>query len=584
MDEKKQNPISLLLYWARKDKFYLIAAVLCSFLSGLFTIGPYIGIYRLMDTVLSGTCTNKVITESALLIVVTTIIRFVLLGSSGVLAHKGAYGALFRVRCLVTEHLAKVPLGALNERSTGSIKTVLNEDIEKLELFLAHNLPELISYITGPVAIFIYLLTVNIPLALISLIPLPLAGIAMGFIFKSMSGMAGRSNNSLSNFNSIMIEYISGMKLIKAYNMRSRSFKKFSDAIYEENSVWNEMSMKMGPPYAAFIIIIECGMLLMVPIGGMLFLKGTVTSSIFLLFTYVGSMYLTEIRPLQQLGTTFAQVLNGITKTKEILDIPVYGGGEAFPLNTDIEMKNVRFSYDNKTDVLKTCNLMIPGGTKMALVGASGAGKSTIIELISRFYDVQDGEILIGGKNIQEIEYETLLNNISIVFQKTFLTRDTVLENIRMGSNASLEMVRAAAKKAQIDEFIMSLSNGYETKVGSFGTRFSGGERQRIAIAWAILKNAPILILDEATSAADPENQFEIDKAIHNLCEGKTVIIVAHRLGIVKMCDQVAVVENNTITTCGSHQKVRNENTYYQNAWHDYETAREITYELKGVK
>ena len=218
----------------------------------------------------------------------------------------------------------------------------------------------------------------------------------------------------------------------------------------------------------------------------------------------------------------------------------------------------------------------------MALVGRSGAGKSTVIELISRFYDVQEGEVLIGGKNVKDINYETLLQNVAIVFQKTFLTRDSVFENIRMGSNATLEEVRVEAKEAQIDDFIMSLPNGYDTKVGSFGSRFSGGEKQRIAIARAILKNAPILILDEATSAADPENQVEIDKAIENLCKGKTVIIVAHRLSALKMCNRIAVVENHTITSVGSHEKVRKENDYYNNAWTDYETARNMTYQLEG--
>ena len=213
----------------------------------------------------------------------------------------------------------------------------------------------------------------------------------------------------------------------------------------------------------------------------------------------------------------------------------------------------------------------------MALVGRSGAGKSTVIELISRFYDVQEGEVLIGGKNVKELDYDTILKNIAIVFQKTFLTRDSVLENIRMGSNATLEEVRA-----QIDDFIMSLPDGYDTKVGSFGSRFSGGEKQRIAIARAILKNAPILILDEATSASDPENQMEIDKAIQNLCKGKTVIVVAHRLSALKMCNRVAVVENHTITNVGTHEEVRKTNAYYRKAWDDYETARNITYQLEG--
>ena len=338
-------------------------------------------------------------------------------------------------------------------------------------------------------------------------------------------------------------------------------------------------------------------MLLMVPIGGMFFLKGSLSASAFLLFVYVGSMYLTEIRPLQELGTNFANVLNAVTKTKEILDIPIYEGGTDFPQNHDIELRNVRFSYkvngsegdregglgrDGKTDVLQGVNLKIKDGERMALVGQSGAGKSTVIELISRFYDVQEGEVLIGGKNVKELNYDTILKNVAIVFQKTFLTRDSVLENIRMGSNATLEEVRAAAKEAQIDDFIMSLPDGYDTKVGSFGSRFSGGEKQRIAIARAILKNAPILILDEATSASDPENQMEIDKAIQNLCKGKTVIVVAHRLSALKMCERVAVVENHTITCVGTHEEVRKNNAYYRKAWEDYETARNITYQLEG--
>ncbi|MGL6198912.1 MAG: ABC transporter ATP-binding protein [Lachnospiraceae bacterium] len=582
MHKKENNPVLLLLHWAGPDKKYLYISILFSFLSGLFTIGPYLGLYRLMDVILAGNATTDAIWENVILIVAATVLRMVLLGASGVLSHKGAYGALFRVRCMVTEHLAKVPLGALDERSTGDIKTLLNEDIEKLELCLAHNLPELVSYLTGPVVIFVYLLTVNVPLALISLIPLPLAMLIMMYVFKFMSGIMQQAGKSLSDFNSVMIEYISGMKLIKAYNMGSKSFKKFSAAIQEENNVWNKISRKTAPPYAAFIIIVECGMLLLVPLGGMFFLNGSVTASVFLLFAYVGSLYLTEILPLQQLSTNFAQALNGVKKTKEILELPVFENVGVFPDHFDISLKNVNFSYDGKTDVLQYCSLSVAAGEKLAIVGASGAGKSTIVELISRFYDVQKGQITIGGVDVKEINYELLLQNISIVFQKTFLTRDTILENIRMGSDATLEEVREAARSAQIDDFIMSLPGGYDTSVGSFGSRFSGGEKQRIAIARAILKNSPILLLDEATSAADPENQVEIDKAIDNLCKGKTVIIVAHRLGVVKKCSRVAVVENNTVTCCGSHAEVRQNNAYYRIAWADYEAARNIKYSLEG--
>lgn len=564
--EKKSSSISLLLQWAGKEKYWMYLAVVLSFFSGICTMIPYYGIYSLMSAVYTGTCTTEFVIRDAGIIAGGIVIRFLLFGASGVASHKGAYRALLKVRCMVIDHMAKVPLGALNERSTGEIKTVLNEDIEKLELFLAHNVPELICYLIGPVVVFIYLLTVNVPLALVSLVPLVLALFVMCGMFMGASSMMGRANQSVANLNSVMVEYISGMKLIKAYNMGSKSFQKFSAVVKEENDVWNEMSKRMGPFYASFIVVIECGMLLLVPLGGMFFLNGSITASVFLLFAFVGSMYLTEIRPLQEISSNMAQVLKAVTKTEEILELPIYEGGGDFPQAHDIELRNVRFSYDGKVNVLEHCNLKVKNGERMALVGRSGAGKSTVIELISRFYDVQEGEVLIGGKNVKEINYETLLQNIAIVFQKTFLTRDSVFENIRMGSNATLEEVRAAAKEAQIDDFIMSLPDGYDTKVGSFGSRFSGGEKQRIAIARAILKNAPILILDEATSAADPENQVEIDKAIENLCKGKTVIVVAHRLGALKMCNRVAVVENHTITSVGTHDEVRQDNAYYNQA------------------
>lgn len=582
--DNQPNSISLLLRWAGKSRVWLIIAVVLSAISGLCTMLPYYGLYQVIAALTENACTTQVIVQNAIIIGVGLVLRFGLFGISGVCSHKGAYSALYKVRCMVAEHMAKVPLGYLNERSVGDIKTVLNEDIEKLELFLAHNLPEFIHYMIGPVAIFIYLCTVNVALAFISLIPLILSFVVMMIMFSRTKSLLPRANLALANMNSVVIEYISGMKQIKAYNMGSDSFKKYSDAIHEENDCWNVMSKRMGPAYGLFVVLLECGMILMVPIGGLFFLNGSITMSVFLLFAFVGSMYLTEIRPLQDLSFNFAQVLTGLKKAKDILDLPIYEGGSDFPAENTIEVNDVTFSYDGKTDVLKNCSLTIKTGEKLAVVGASGSGKSTLIQLISRFYDVNKGSITIGGKNVRDIDYETLLQNISIVFQKVFLTRDSVLENIRMGSNASLEQVRAAAKKAQIDDFIMALPQGYDTKVGSFGTRFSGGEKQRIAIARAILKNSPILILDEATSAADPENQVEIDKAIANLCEGKTVIIVAHRLGAVKMCDKVAVVENNTVSCVGTHDEVLKENDYYKKAWHDYETARSITYKVGGAE
>ena len=582
MNKSQEKPVKLLLKLAGSDKWYLFASVLCAFLSGLFVIGPYVGIYRLMDAVLIGMLKKRILADCIVLVTVTTILRMILLGLSGVLSHKGAYNALFKVRCMITEHLAKVPLGYINERSTGEIKTVLNENIENLELCIAHNIPELVSYLTGPIIIFVYLMTVNVPLALISLIPLLFDIPVMMAVFKKMSDMLPEANESLAGFNSVMVEYVCGMRLIKAYRMGSKSFKKFREAILDENRAWNKISKKTAPLYAVFILLLESGLLMIVPLGGRMFLRGSITASVFLLFVYIGSLYLTELLPLQQLSSNFAQAFSGITKAKEILELPIFEGGDAFPKNHDIALKGVCFSYDGKTNVLENCSLCIRDGEKIAVVGASGAGKSTVAALIARFYDVDGGEVMIGGKNIKSIQYETLLEYISIVFQKTFLTQDSVFDNIRMGMNASLEQVRKAAREAQIDDFIISLPYGYDTKVGSYGSRFSGGEKQRIAIARAILKNAPILILDEATSAADPENQLEIDKAISNLCKGKTVIIIAHRLSVVGMCDKVAVVENHTISDIGTHDELLLRNRYYKKSWESYKSARNITYEKGG--
>lgn len=570
MKQKKENSVALLLHWAGEQKFWLFLAILLSMCSGLCIIIPYIGIYRLMDATFNSACTKELVVQTVAMIAAAVTLRFVLFGCSGVAAHKGAYGALFKVRCMVAEHMARAPLGALNERRTGDIKTVLNEDIEKLELFLAHNLPDLVCYLVGPVVIFIYLMTVNVPLALISLVPLVLAVVVMGIMFRNTDDLMERANQSITALNSVMIEYISGMKLIKAYNMGSKSFRKLSDAIQEESAMWNETSRRMGPPYAAFVVIIECGMLLMVPIGGMFFLKGSLTASALLLFVYVGSMYLTEIRPLQELGTNFANVLNAITKTKEILDIPIYEGGTDFPQKHDIELRNVRFSYDGKTDVLHGVNLKIHDGERMALVGRSGAGKSTVIELISRFYDVQEGEVLIGGKNVKELDYDTILKNIAIVFQKTFLTRDSVLENIRMGSNATLEKVRAAAKEAQIDDFIMSLPDGYDSFVGERGTRLSGGQKQRISIARVFLKNPPILILDEATSALDNESERWIQQSLEELAKNRTTITIAHRLSTIRNADEILVVANNGIAERGNHDELLEQGGIYA---HYYEMS-----------
>lgn len=581
--KSSKKGFALLMEWAGNDRWYIYAAVLLALISSISAMIPYFAFYQIIDAIVLKTCSFEFALKWAAMIVAATAVRVCCNLAASLSSHRGAYNTLFKVRCMVTEHMAKMPLGALNERSTGEIKYVMNESIEKLELFLAHNLPELVLYLAGPVVMFLYLLTVNVPLALVSILPLVIVMIVMVFMFGRFSKFMPQVNTASGNLSGSINEYVNGMRLIKAYHMGAQSFQKYSSAIDEQHRIWGAISRATGPLYAAYVVLLESGILFLVPLGGYFFVHGRITAGVLLLFAFVGTHYLTDIRPLQELASNLSYVLNGVAQVKEILDTPVFGGGKPFPEKHDIEAFGVSFSYNHEKLVLENVNLHIAHGERVAFVGESGAGKTTLVQLISRFYDVTEGCIRIGGVDVKEIDYEELLANISVVFQQSFLTRGTVFENIAMGNHqATLNEVRAAAREAQIDDFIMSLPDGYNTRVGSYGSRFSGGEKQRICIARAILKNAPILILDEATSAADPENQVEIDRAIENLCKGKTVIIVAHRLGIVKSCDRIAVVEKNGITRVGSFSDMKKNSPYFAKAWQDYNAARNVRYQMKG--
>lgn len=581
--DKQSGIFGAVLRWAGPNKVLLAASVACAVISGLMTMVPYWGVFTLMQVAYAGTLDMSVAWRCAFAVAGGFAMQYACLTGAALLAHKGAYRTLFDVRCRVIEHLARVPLGELGERSVGQIKTALLDDVERLELFLAHNIPESFMYLAGPVAAFSFLCSVNAPLALATLVPFVLALCVLGSCFVAMGRIMPRATEALANMNSVMVEYVRGMRVIKALDMGSQSFRRFRDAIDAEHAVWCDMSRKTGPAYAAYLVVIECGLLLMVPLGGLMFSTGAIPGSTYLLFAFVGSLYLTELRLLQEIGSKLAQVKSGAARIQELLDVPVFGAGQAFPAQSDVELDHVCFAYDGQTEVLHDVSLHVHAGERVAVVGPSGAGKTTMVELVSRFYDVDAGAVRIGGVDVRDIDYEDLLGHVAVVFQKTFLTSGSILENIRMGSGASYDEVRRAARLACIDGFIESLPQGYDTELGSLGDRVSGGQRQRIAIARAILKDAPILVLDEATSAADPENQLQIDRAIENLTRGKTVFVVAHRLGVVRTCDRVVVVEGGRVSDVGTHEEVLARCAYYAHVWSDYERARSICYEVGAM-
>ncbi len=578
---KKENDkkgFALLMQWAGNNKHLIYLSVFFALLSSLCGIVPYAVFYQLIDASATGNLSLSYGAKLAMVLIGFTAVRVTCNMGASLLSHRGAYNTLYEVRCMVTQHMARMPMGALGERSLGEIKCIMNESIEKLELFLAHNLPELVLYLTGPIVMFFWLFSINHTLALLSIIPLVFVILVMGIMFARFFKFMDRINASGSELSGTISEYVSGMRLIKAYNMSVRSFRKYSEAIEGQFSMWKDISVATGPLYAIYVVLLECGILFLVPAGGWMFVNGKITAGVLLVFSFIGTQYLTDIRPLQELSNNLSFSLNAVNQVKDILDSPVFEGTESFPEKHDISVENVSFSYDGKVKVLENVNLNIKEGEQIAVIGESGEGKTTLVQLLARFYDVNEGSIKIGGVDVRNIMYEELLSNISVIFQNAFLTRGTLFENIAMGKKASLEEVRNAAKAAQIDDFIMSLPDKYETKVGNFGGRFSGGQKQRICIARAILKNAPILILDEATSAADPENQVEIDKAISNLCKGKTVIIVAHRLGITRLCDRIAVVEKGTVTDIEHMDILLEKNEYFKKSWESYLRARSIKY------
>lgn len=581
MDSDKKG-FALLMKWADTNKKYIYMSVLLALISSICGIVPYLIFYKLIDDLVQGVFDMNSAIYMAVVLIGVTLIRVVCNMFASLSSHKGAYRTLFRVRCMVTEHMSKMPLGALNERHSGEIKYVMNESIEKMELFLAHNLPELVLYMSGPLIMFIYLMTVNVKLALISIIPLLPVAAVMVAMFARFSKFMDDVNASSSSLSGSVSEYVNGMRVVKAYNMSVRSFRKYSDAIQKQHKLWCDISKATGPLYAAYIVLLECGILMLVPAGGYMYVNGHITAGVLLLFSFIGTQYLSDIRPLQELSNNLSFVLNGVEQVKKILDTPIFTGTERFPEDHFVDIEDVSFSYDGSREILKDINMHIDQGTKIAIIGESGAGKSTLVQLISRFYDVTSGSIKIGGVDVRDIDYEELLSNISVVFQTNFLTSGSIFENIAMGTEASLEDVRRAAASAQADDFIMSLPDRYDTLCGGYGTRFSGGQKQRICIARAILKNSPILILDEATSASDPENQVEIDKAIDNLCEGKTVFIVAHRLDIVKKCDLIAVVEGNGISDVGTFDELMAKDGYFSKVWSHYIEARETRYSVGG--
>ena len=572
MKQQKDNWVKILFSFAAPCKGKMALSVFCAILSVAGGFIPFWAVYEILLAFINQNVTLNGILIWCLVGAAGYLLRVACHGISTILAHISAYTILEGIRLKIADRLMKAPLGEVMGRRIGYLKNIIMDKVEDLEPPLAHMIPELTSNLLLPVAIFIWMLVIDWRMGLAVLIAPVLAMIPMFFLMRNYNSQYAAYMEANNHVNSIIIEYVEGIEVVKAFNQSTSSYEKFVNAVqsFKEftlawfKSTWKSMNLMMA--------IMPTTLLGVLPVGLLLVQNGSISPAELAMGIILS---LSIVGPLMK-ATTFINEAKSmeyaVEAANELLNLPVLpdsGKIVSIPHN-DIALKHVTFSYDGseQNEVLHDVNLELPEGRFTALVGPSGGGKSTIARLIARFWDVTGGNITIGGKNIKELSIRQLSELVSFVTQDNFLFNCSLKENIRLGNpNATDEEVYAAAKAACCDEFIVRLDKGYDTPAGDAGKRLSGGEKQRIAIARAILKNAPIVILDEATAFTDPQNEDKIQKSIMALSKGKTLLVIAHRLSTIQNADQIVVLKKGRIVDCGKQEELLKRCPLYADMW-----------------
>ena len=572
MKQQKDNWVKILFSFAAPCKGEMALSVFCAILSVAGGFIPFWAVYEILLAFINQNVTLNGILIWCLVGAAGYLLRVACHGISTILAHISAYTILEGIRLKIADRLMKAPLGEVMGRRIGYLKNIIMDKVEDLEPPLAHMIPELTSNLLLPVAIFIWMLVIDWRMGLAVLISPVLAMIPMFFLMRNYNSQYAAYMEANNHVNSIIIEYVEGIEVVKAFNQSTSSYEKFVNAVqsFKEftlawfKSTWKSMNLMMA--------IMPTTLLGVLPVGLLLVQNGSISPAELAMGIILS---LSIVGPLLK-ATTFINEAKSmeyaVEAANELLNLPVLpdsGKIVSIPHN-DIALKHVTFSYDGseQNEVLHDVNLELPEGSFTALVGPSGGGKSTIARLIARFWDVTGGSITIGGKNVKELSIRQLSELVSFVTQDNFLFNCSLKENIRLGNpNATDEEVYAAAKAACCDEFIVRLDKGYDTPAGDAGKRLSGGEKQRIAIARAILKNAPIVILDEATAFTDPQNEDKIQKSIMALSKGKTLLVIAHRLSTIQNADQIVVLKKGRIVDCGKQEELLKRCPLYADMW-----------------
>ena len=583
MPNKEPGAIRQLFAFVGERNSKMRISILLAVLGEMFGIVPFLMVALLADELYHGTATLQSVLFFSGIAAICQIIKMLLTWRSSLMSHKISFTILKNVREAITDRMAKVPMGVMLETPTGTFKNLIVDNVAKLEDSIAHFMPELPSNIAAPLCSILLIFILDWRMGLASLITTPL-GIL--FFAAMMRGYGPRMENymrSANDMNSSLVEYVSGIQVIKAFNRSASSYGKYSKSVNYFHDSTMEWWSQCWFWNAAARAVLPSTLLGTLPVGAWLYMEGTLSLPVFLISLVVPLGF---VAPLMKVSEAMEQVsmikgnleqVTAFLKTPELVrpSEPVSLGERTY------QFEDVHFGY-KETEVLHGISFQTRPGTMTAIVGPSGSGKSTIAKLMAGFWDVTSGSVRFGGQDIRQIPFEQLMGEISYVAQDNFLFDKSIRENIRMGNPAATNAeVEAVAKAANCHDFIMQLEQGYDTLAGDAGDRLSGGERQRITIARAMLKPSSVVILDEATAYADPENEALIQQAISKLVAGKILIVVAHRLNTIRNADQILVVANGNIAGRGTQEELLRECPIYQKMWQDYAGTIEEA-DLKG--
>jgi len=579
---KKQSDLSRLMGYAGNYRYFTYASWVLSAVSALVALVPFVYIWKILRDVLNAAPNYAQavnIPHYGWMAVLFAVLSYLIYIAALMCSHLSAFRVATNLRLAVSEHLAVLPLGFAENFGSGKLRKIIHESTGAAETFLAHQLPDKYNAMATPIGLLVLLLVFDWRLGLLSLVP-----VALGFVI--MSAMTGRRmadkmrqyGNALESMSNEAVEYVRGIPVVKTFGQSVFSFKKFKATIDEYEKWVIAYTKELRMPMMLYTAAIN-GVFAFLIVGGLLFTRNGVTSEFllnllfYIIITPVISLTLTRIMYMSENELVVADALARVDSVLDAEPVPE-NDHPRHPKDASVSLKDVHFSYDGKTDVIKGVSLKIQPGQMVAFVGPSGGGKSTLANLICRFFDVQSGSVRVGGADVRDIPKEELMDTISFVFQNSRLLKGSILDNVRLGRAQATEAeVLAALKAAQCMDIVEKFPEGIHTVIGTKGVYLSGGEQQRIAIARAMLKNAPILLLDEATAFADPDNEAKVQAAFAQLAKGKTVLMIAHRLSTVANADCIYVVQDGQIVESGTKDELCAQNGLFARMWQDYQAS-----------